>query len=220
MRNIEKKNGASNACDRKEDLTAYLYNEVSDAERGSFERHLDQCDSCRSELQAFSRVRDDLSTWQVVSAPRTEIALPNQRGNWWRGFTSLFPAWARGAALTAAATALLLFALSFAGAHLNLKNSTGAAALQTAMTSEQVEKMVKEAVAKERIRMEEQYQSQMASFKEQLDAEQRDKLRMLHASHEARIQEMEAGLKAEIRKANRRNSSIRSFFAMDDNQDQ
>ncbi len=208
MTNIEKKNNRPHDCDRKEDLVAYLYDEVSASERVAFERHLDDCDSCRGEFNAFGRLRDDLGAWQVGFTPCTEIPLPESKMGVLREFISMFPAWARGAALTAAAASLLLFALSFAGNRISLGGKSGTGDLQAAMTSEQVETLIKEVVAKERAQMREEYRAQMAGFEEQIKAE-----------HQAQLQEVKASLKAEIKKSNRQNSSIRSFFALDDTQD-
>ncbi len=209
--NLEKKNNASNECGRKEDLVVYLYDEASAAERASFERHLDDCDSCRVELKAFGRVRDDLSAWQVGFAPRAEIALPKSRLDVLREFISLFPAWARGAALTAAVAALLLFALSFAAPRINFRGGE----IQASLNSEQIESLIKEAVAKERAQIQDEYRTQLAGFQ----TEHRSQLQALEAANQAKLEAVKAGLKAEIRKSTRQNSSIRSFFAMDDSQD-
>src|SRR5262245_17805117 len=94
-----------NDCGRKDDLVAYLYDEVGAAERVSFERHLGDCDACRHELTAFERVRDDLSAWQVGLAPRAEVVLRRSRFDVFRELIGMFPVWVRGAALAGAAAA-------------------------------------------------------------------------------------------------------------------
>jgi anti-sigma factor RsiW len=217
MMSFEKQNNGANNCGRKEELVSYLYDEISAAERATFARHLHDCDSCRSELDAFGRVRDDLSAWQVGYAPRTEISLQKSRTDVWRDFVNLFPLWARGAALTAAAVGLLLFALSFAG--INLSGKAGAGALQASMTTDQIKHLVNEAVAQERAQMEREYRAQVTSIEQRLSAEQEAQLQALSAANQAQMAALKAGLKAEIKKSNRQNSSIRSFFALDDSQD-
>jgi hypothetical protein len=219
MMDFEKKNNATKDCGRKEDLVTYLYDEASATERASFERHLDDCDSCRGEMMAFGRVRDDLSTWQVGFSPGTEIALPKRKLEILREMITLFPVWARGAALAAVAAALVLVALSFAGTRINLRGVPGASALQASTTSDEIETLIKKAVAEEREKMRDEYHSQMASFKEQLKVEHEAQLQALNAANQAKLEAVKAGLKAEIKKSNRQNSSIRSFFAMDDFQD-
>jgi anti-sigma factor RsiW len=219
MMNFEMKNNEPRDCGRKEDLVAYLYDEVGATERVSFERHLDDCDSCRGELMAFGRVRDDLSSWQVGFAPRTEIALPKRKLDVLRELITLFPLWARGAALAAAAAALLLLALSFAGTRISLKGIQGAGALQVSMTPDEIETLVKKAVAEEREKVRDEYHSQMASLTEQLKAEHEAQLQALSAANQAKLEAVKTDLKAEIKKSNRQNASIRSFFALDDFQD-
>ncbi len=228
MMNEKNKFNAPNDCGRKEDLVAYLYDEAGVNERASFDRHLDDCDSCRNELTAFGRVRDELSAWQVGFAPRAEVVLQRSKLDLLRELIGMFPMWVRGAALTAAAAAMLLLALSIAGASVSVKNgdfaiSFGDAANaetgKTGASSEEVEKLVQNAVAKEREQMRQEYETQLASFKDQLNAEHQAKLQAASAGHQAQLNAVKAGLRAEIRRSNRQNSSIRSFFALDDNDD-
>jgi anti-sigma factor RsiW len=51
-------------CDDKERLVAYLYDEIGDAERAAFERHLATCASCAAEIEELRAVRVDLGRWQ------------------------------------------------------------------------------------------------------------------------------------------------------------
>ncbi len=215
MINIEKNYHRSSDCERKEDLIAYLYQEVSTAERASFECHLEICDSCRGELSAFTHVRENLSTWQLGLSPRTEIALPRSKMDQLREFIDLFPAWARGAALTSAA--LLLFAIPFAGTRII---SSGDPKSRSSMTSEQIETMIKDSISKERAQMGEEYRAQMAIFKQQLDAQHEAQIQAMSAAQQAKLEALKANLKAEINKSKRQNHSIRSFFAVDDYADQ
>jgi Putative zinc-finger len=196
-------------CGRKEDLITYLYNEASDEERASFESHLDDCHSCRDDCSAFARVRDDLSAWEVGYTPRTEIVLPKSWSKSWpkrldslREFINFFPGWARGASLTAVSLSLLIFSLSF------VKRDS-------VMNSDRIEALVKEEVAKERTSIEQEYRAQIAGYQEQLKAENEMQLKALLAQQEAKLE----AAKAELRRFNRRNSSFRSFFAMDDSDD-
>jgi hypothetical protein len=55
-------------CDDKELLVAYLYDEVSDAERASVESHVASCAACTEELAALGAVRADLSHWNPPAA--------------------------------------------------------------------------------------------------------------------------------------------------------
>jgi Putative zinc-finger len=215
MINIENNFNRSSDCRRKEDLVAYLYQEASAAERASFERHLDICDSCRGELSAFTRVRENLSAWQVGFSPYTEIAPPRSTMDQLREFIALFPAWARGAALTSAA--FLLFALPLAGKRVI---SSGDPNPGSSTTSEQIETLIKDSITKERAQMREEYRAQIAIIKQQLEAQHEAQIQALGAAQQAKLEALKANLKAEINKSKRQNPSIRSFFAVDDYQDQ
>src|SRR5262249_61247223 len=88
-----------------------------------------------------------------------------------------------------------------------------------AVSSEGVERIVQNAIAREREKMELQYSAQLASFKDQLNADHQAKLQAANAEHQARLKVVQAGLKQEIRRFNRQNASIRSFFAREDSND-
>jgi hypothetical protein len=226
MMNEKNRFNAPNDCGHKEDLVAYLYDEAGVNERASFERHLGDCDSCRNELTAFGRVRDELGAWQVGFAPRAQVVLQRSRLDLLRELVGMFPMWVRGAALVGAAAAMLFLALSIAGASVSVKDGDfaisfgGTAKAETggaAASSEELEKLIQSAIAKERDQMRQEYETQLASFKDQLSAEHQAKLQAASAEHQAQLNTVKAGLRAEIRRANRENPSIRSFFAQDGN---
>ncbi|MGH9766319.1 MAG: zf-HC2 domain-containing protein [Blastocatellia bacterium] len=228
MMNEKNRFNAPNDCGRKEDLVVYLYGEANASERASFERHLDDCDACRGELAAFGRVRDDLSAWQLGLAPRAEIVLRRSRFDVLRELIGMFPVWVRGATLAGAASAMLLVSLSIAGTRISLKDGDfavnigrkeNAATGAPAVASEEVERMVQNAIAAEREKMEQRYSAQLASFKDQLNAESEAKLQAANAENQARLKTLQAALKQEMRRFNRQNTSIRSFFAMEDPND-
>jgi hypothetical protein len=96
-------------CD-KEQLVSYLYEDLADADRAVFERHLRECDDCRGELNALRGVRADLISWsppqpdfgfRVVREPKIVPMAPRS----WR-------AWYTPAAGLAAAAVLVLAAAS------------------------------------------------------------------------------------------------------------
>jgi hypothetical protein len=222
------KNG--NGCGRKEDLVTYLYGEAPATERASFESHLDYCDACRNELTAFGRVRRDLGAWQLGQVAGPEIVLRRSRLDLLRELVGMFPAWARGAAFVGAAAAVLLVSLSIAGTRISLKDgdlavSFGRASnwspLDPAVSSEEVGRLVQNAMAEEREKMKEQYNARLASFKDQLDADHQAELRAARAEQQARLRVVQAAVQQEMRRFNRQNTSagIRAFFARDDSGD-
>lgn len=202
-------NNKNHECDRKEDLVAYLYGEATAAEKKSFEQHLNDCADCGDELKAFGRVRDDLSTWQVGFAPRTELVFQRSKMGVLRELIGLFPLWARGLAMAGAAAVIVLTAMSV----YNLKGSTTTA---TALSEQQIQAIVSKAVAEERAKMQQQNQAEFASFKTQLAAEYQTQLQAASAEHQHKLEAVKASLKAELKKANHQNGSLRSFFAVED----
>lgn len=209
MKNTTNKLNPQFECDRKEDLVAYLYDEATTTERASFERHLHECESCNSELQAFGRVRDDLNAWQVGFAPRTELVLQRSKMEVLRELIGLFPAWARGLAMTGAAAVVVLFALSVFAANGNKS------ANEIALSQQQVEALVNKAVAEERAKIEQQYKAEFASFKQQVAANYQTQLQTINSEHQTRLDTVKASLRNEIKKANRQSGSYRSFFAVE-----
>ncbi len=212
MNNKTNKLNPQNECDRKEDLIAFLYDEATTNERASFERHLNECDDCNAELKAFGRVRDNLSAWQVGFAPRTELVLPRSRMEVLRELIGLFPIWARGLAMTGAAAAIVLFALSAFAANGNKPSN------QIVLSEQQVEAIVYKAVAEERARIEQQYKTEFASLKDQIAADHQAQLQSVNAEHQARLETVKASLRNEIKKTNRQSGSYRSFFAVENYQ--
>jgi hypothetical protein len=222
------KNG--NSCERKEDLVTYLYGEAPATERASFESHLDYCDACRDELTAFGRVRRDLGAWQLGQVAGPEIVLRRSRLDLLRELVGMFPVWVRGAAFIGAAAAVLLVSLSIAGTKVSLKDGevavsfgrtgNGAQPAQT-VSSEEVSRMVQNAVAEEREKMEGLYSARLASFKDQLDADHQAELRAARAEQQAQLKVVQAAVQQEMRRFNRQNTSagIRAFFAGDDSSD-
>ena len=214
-------------CGRKEDLVTYLYGEAPATERASFESHLDYCNACRNELTAFGRVRRDLGAWQLGQIARPEIVLRRSRLDLLRELVGMFPVWVRGAALIGAAAAMLLVSLSIAGARISLKDGdfavsfgrmgNGAASAQAA-SSEEISRMVQNAVAEEREKMEKLYSARLASFKDQLDADHQAELRAARAEQQAQLRGVQAAVQQEMRRFNGQNTSagIRAFFARDD----
>jgi anti-sigma factor RsiW len=54
-------------CGRENDLIAFLYGELNDAETETFQRHLHECHLCRAELAAFRNVRESVVAWRNES---------------------------------------------------------------------------------------------------------------------------------------------------------
>jgi hypothetical protein len=87
-------------CGEREQLLAFVYDESDGQERRALERHLDECASCRDEVNALRQVRQDLLAWEVPShRPIWRPPVTERPTLSWRDV----PAWA----LTAAASLVL-----------------------------------------------------------------------------------------------------------------
>jgi hypothetical protein len=118
-------------CD-KERLVSYLYDDLADGERATFERHLRECVDCRDELNALRGVRADLISWsppqpdfgfRVVREPKVVPFAPKS----WR-------AWYTPAAGLAAAAVLVLAAAS-AIAHVEIHKGPDGLTVRTGWNS-------------------------------------------------------------------------------------
>jgi anti-sigma factor RsiW len=150
-------------CARAQDLVTYLYDEASELEAAEFKRHLEQCASCGSELAAFRSVRAEVVEWRNQSLPsfdalNTRAALenavaPRRRSALaaLREFFTLAPAWMRAA--TAFAAVLVCALVVFTAKYLYEPRQT---IVQVTPTQAQVDEMVKQQVAEELRRREQE----------------------------------------------------------------
>ena len=159
-----KENLQNVACDRAEDLVAYLYGEASQSEAIEFKRHMEKCHSCAAELAAFSSVREDVIEWRNQSLPSFETShaqlfseakvLAGKRSalDALREFFMLAPAWMRAA--TAMAAVAICALVVFTVAHFSEQPKTVVKVVPTAPTESQVNALVNERV--EELRRKEQ----------------------------------------------------------------
>lgn len=189
-------------CGRKGDLISFVYEEMSEAGKDDFSRHLRQCRSCADEAAAFGRVREELGAWETGRVPATEWERPREAGGVVESLLLLFPAWARGLALTAVAAGLLLVLVPLGRRG-------------PAVTPAEIDNLVREAVARERAQIENEYRVRNTAFEEKARRDYQEQLEKVSADYELRLQGMQASLRAEMR--NR--GSIRSYFALGDGYD-
>jgi anti-sigma factor RsiW len=132
-------------CD-KERLVSYLYDDLPDAERAVFERHLRDCDDCRVELNALRGVRADLISWsppqpdfgfRVVREPKV---LPMRPAGSWRAW------WTPAAGLAAAA--VLVLAAATAIARVEVRSGPDGITVRTGWSPASTDRSVGEAAAR------------------------------------------------------------------------
>jgi hypothetical protein len=98
----------------KELLVAYLYEDLSGADRAAFEAHMRDCAECRDDLKALGAVRVDLAAW---APPQADLGFrvvrgPSETGHVLRMPVNSWRAWWTPAAGFAAAAVLVLAAAS------------------------------------------------------------------------------------------------------------
>jgi Putative zinc-finger len=102
----------------KEAIIEYLYGELRPPEREAFDRHLETCDGCRSDVDGLRGTRTTLQAWsppepdlgfEIVRSPQHATA-PAAPARWWKPS----PVWAFAAA------AMLIGAISAGLANLEI----------------------------------------------------------------------------------------------------
>lgn len=114
-------------CDSRELIVGYLYDELTESERRSFDAHLSVCDECRGEVAGLKATRSHLSLWappepefafRIVreQAPGAKVLLMRSR---WRP------------ALGLAAAAVLVLAAATAIANLEVRYDASGLVVRT-----------------------------------------------------------------------------------------
>src|SRR4029450_4223227 len=97
-------NETTRMCERSDDLISYLYDELGESEKRSFEQHRSNCSICESEFAAFSPIRRSIVDWRdrslgqlTASVPLTRLEPKRSALAAIRGFFDLAPLWMKGA---------------------------------------------------------------------------------------------------------------------------
>lgn len=137
-------------CERSSDLMAFLYNEMDASETREFQSHLQQCSNCRGEAASFGQVRQSMVAWrdEVLNGFVPATTTPTRRSAVaaFRQFFDLSPLWLKGAAAFAVFTFCVLVVLAFVNFK---KPDTVATTNGDGYTQQDVDRLVKEALAKQ-----------------------------------------------------------------------
>jgi anti-sigma factor RsiW len=137
-------------CERAPDLMAFLYHEMDERETREFRMHLQQCSSCRKEVDSLAVVRESIGAWRdealagFVSSPvmtkpkKSALAALRQ-------FFALSPLWLKGATAFATVAFFVLAGL----AVVKLRTKPVVVATNAKYTEQDVDRFVKEALAKQ-----------------------------------------------------------------------
>lgn len=118
------------ACDCREELTAYLYDECDAAERLRFERHLETCASCRFELEELQQVRGALGQWAPPERDYGFTLVP-------RAAAVTAPWWSAWRVPLAAAASILVLAGAAGLAHVEVRYGPDGVVVRTGWASAQ-----------------------------------------------------------------------------------
>ena len=142
---------SENTCKRAPDLMAFLYHEMDERETREFQLHLQQCGPCGEEAASLGVVRESIAAWRdealagFVSAPvaieprKSAIAALRQ-------FFDLSPLWLKGATAFAMVAFFVLVGLALVKQQ---PNNTPVALTNAKYTDQDVERLVKEALAQQ-----------------------------------------------------------------------
>lgn len=142
-------------CERASDLIAFVYNEANEGEAREFERHLKECNICRQEVASFGLVRESITAWRdealsgFVSTPLAATANRKSAISALRQFFDLSPLWLKGATGFAAVMLCVLGAVAIFKLQNNNQVSSIEVIPQAVYTQQDVDRMVKEALAKQ-----------------------------------------------------------------------
>lgn len=94
-------------CGRESDLVTFLYGELNDVEKASFENHMHTCHPCQAQASEFRSIRESVATWRNESLGRAQAAsaatakvINEQKTSALaavRAFFDLSPLWMKGA---------------------------------------------------------------------------------------------------------------------------
>jgi hypothetical protein len=147
-------------CERASDLIAFLYNETNESETRDFELHLKQCRACGEEVSSFGVVRESITAWRdealsgFVSAPLPATSQKKSALAALRQFFDLSPLWLKGATAFAILSFCVLVALVASPKpnrteRGNAESIAEKAKPETLYTQQDVDRLVKEALAKQ-----------------------------------------------------------------------
>jgi hypothetical protein len=114
----------STTCEHSSELIDFLYGELNGSESRTFQRHLQDCNSCSVDLAAFENIHSSMVAWRddslgrIASLPRSTATLaPSSRPSALaalREFFNLSPLWMKGAVAFASLLFVLLGGLAVA----------------------------------------------------------------------------------------------------------
>jgi hypothetical protein len=175
-------------CGREDDLVAFLYGELSDLEKESFNSHVHACHSCQVQIRELGSIRESVKAWRNESLGRVSVTVPETSNliNQSRGpalaalraFFDLSPLWMKGALgftaiLFCALTVLTVAQLRNTPAPVTVKNTTS-----QSYSQEELNALVEQRVQDELVRRKVNEQPSPASQAPVVEKERVDQPRL------------------------------------------
>lgn len=112
----------TNGCDYEDELVSYLYGEIDDEERFAFQKHLQECSACRSEIASLGVIRNSIGAWKhealggfTLTEPLVQRTVEKKSARAAiKQFFNLSPLWMKGAVGFATILFCILAVLAFA----------------------------------------------------------------------------------------------------------
>src|SRR6185503_6197720 len=146
------------SCAREHELVGFIYGELNETEARGFQRHLNECAACSTEISNFSNVREAVIDWRNASL--VAIGMAAKESPAWaiqrkpsavaaiREFLSLSPLWMKGAVAFAAIIVCMLAVIGVARLRTNQQPVIVAGPAQPLKPSQkEIDAIVKERVA-------------------------------------------------------------------------
>jgi hypothetical protein len=137
-------------CNNKELLVAYVYDDISDIDRGRFERHLRECAACRDEVADLRGVRSDLAAWTAPEPDFGFSIVQNRKPSWRAWWTPAFGLAAAAVLVLAAAAALAHVEISYGSNGFAIRTGWNTAAPQQAQRADAPRAGLEESEARRR----------------------------------------------------------------------
>jgi anti-sigma factor RsiW len=160
------KEANEHSCGREQDLIGFMYQELNELEALAFQRHLDQCTSCRTELSSFRNVRESVVGWRneslinvgvsahsAISSPAPLTQRKRSALAAVREFLNLAPLWMKGAVAFATVIFCVLAVIAVARFRQSQPVVIASAPAHSVQSQEEIEAIVKQRVQDELLRI-------------------------------------------------------------------
>ena len=147
------------SCAREHELVGFIYGELNEVEARGFQRHLNECVSCSTEIASLRDVREAVVGWRNeslgaigVAAKESPAPAIQRRPSALaaiRAFVNLSPLWMKGAVAFATIVICVLAVIGVARLRRNQPQVTVAGAAQTAPSQKESDEI--EAIVKQRV---------------------------------------------------------------------